>query len=260
VSAQRPWKQSALFLLVLLLDGLSAPAARAQIFHALPPWEELTGPLARTGRFTLAAYAAQWENPFRVTVTTVSPAMNFRKVSRTVRLIGETPASPLLEGAYALGRGWNVGFWYNPIRGERLRKNVPVAERLVPLDLQRDVDLADLHVIYDASRGLSAQLGYYRERGTIHDRSSAALPRRDYTLVSWNLWVTQRLDVSAHGRRIAPFVSAGYHPASGLGHAASVLTGVEVALGQRVSLSGSVWLFDLSNPATRVTGGVVVRL
>jgi hypothetical protein len=210
-------------------------------------------------RFVLGAYAAQWENPFKVKVATFSPALE-QVVSGQVRAIASTPVSPLFEGTYAVSRRWSVGFWYNPIRGERLRKSVQLADSIVDLNLERDTDLADLHVIYYAPRGLSAQLGYYHESGTLHDRGSARLPDRDYTLVSWNAWVTQRLDVRARGRVITPFVSFGYHPSSGLEHAASFLAGAAVTFNERISLSGSFWLFDLSRPATRITGGLVVRL
>lgn len=235
-------------------------AARAQSFFVSLPVEQafvLQGG-GRNLRLTLAAYAALWENPFRITVTTFSIPRG-GLVSGQFRVIAETPASPLFEASYKLARHWSLGFWYNPIRGERLRKTVSVADVAVALDLTRDTDLGDLHLVYDGPRGLSAQVGYYRESGTIRNAGTNA-PPRDYTLVSWNLWITQRLDVRLHGRIIAPFISAGYHPASGLDHAASILTGVSVALNQRISLSGSVWLFDLSHPATRVTAGVVVRL
>jgi hypothetical protein len=210
-------------------------------------------------RFTLGAYAAQWENPFRVKVVTFSPALE-EVVSQKVRATASTPASPLFEGSYTVSRRWSVGFWYNPIRSERLRKSVQLADSIVDLNLERHTDLADLHVIYYAPRGLSAQIGYYHESGTIHDRSSARLPDRDYTLVSWNAWVTQRLDVRARGRIITPFVSFGYHPSTGLEHAVSFLTGAAVTFNERISLSGTLWLFDLSRPATRITGGLVVRL
>ena len=50
--------------------------------------------------------------------------------------------------------------------------------------------------MYYAPHGLTAQLGYYRESGTVHDRGPNPAPARDYTLHSLNLWLTQRLDVS----------------------------------------------------------------
>ena len=43
-------------------------------------------------------------------------------------------------------------------------------------------------------------------------------------------------------------------------HASSILTGVAATFNERISLSGSVWFFDLSHSATRVTAGVVVQL
>jgi hypothetical protein len=142
-----------------------------------------------------------------------------------------------------------------------------VAEKFIPLDLERDTDLMDFHVIYSLPRGLSAQAGYYREHGTIRDNSPAPLPSRDYTLTSFNFWLTQRLDVFARGRltsrrldaQVVPFVSAGYHTASELNHAASILTGIAITFKEQLSLSGSVWWFDLSDPATRITGGLVYR-
>ena len=118
-------------------------------------------------KFTLAAYYTSWQNPFRTTITTVSPALGFQKVSRTVRIEGDTPASPLLEGTYTVSKQWRVGFWYNPIRGEKIRQMVQVVDVPVAVNLERDTDLMDLHVVYYGPRGLSAQLGYYRETGTI---------------------------------------------------------------------------------------------
>jgi len=239
----------------------ASPPACAQSFGPPVPTDLILVLLDKSGhaRFTLGAYAAQWENPFRVTVRTFSPALG-EVVSGKVRAIASTPASPLFEGTYALSGRWSVGFWYNPIRGERLRKSVQLADSIVDLNLERDTDLADFHVIYYAPRGLSAQIGYYHESGTIHDRSSARLPDRDYTLLSWNAWVTQRLDVRARGRVITPFMSFGYHPSSSLEHATSFLTGAAITFNERISLSGTLWLFDLSRPATRITGGLVVRL
>ena len=237
----------------------SAPAC-AQSFGPPVPTDLILVLLDKSGhqRFTLASYAAQWENPFRITVRTFSPALG-EVVSEKVRVIASTPASPLFEGTYALSRRWSVGFWYNPIRGERLRQSVQLADVPVDLNLERDTDLTDVHVIYYAPHGLSAQLGYYHESGTIHNRAGAGPTGRDYTLASWNAWVTQRLDVRARGRVITPFVSFGYHPSSGLAHAASFLTGAAITFNERISLSGSLWLFDLSRPATRITGGLVVR-
>jgi hypothetical protein len=210
-------------------------------------------------RFTLAAYYASWENPFRATITTVSPALGFQRVSRSVRIIPDTPASPLFEGTYTISKRWRVGFWYNPIRGERIQQSVQVADVPVSLNLERDTDLMDLHVTYYGYRGLSAQLGYYRESGTIHDRSATPQPDRDYGLVSWNVWVTQPWEVHVRGRLLTPFISFGYHPSNGLNHAVSFMTGAGLTLTERWSLSGSVWLFDLSHAATRVTGGVEYR-
>src|SRR5437588_774533 len=97
--------------LALVLEGALAGVSHAQIFVPSLPAEEHPGTAAP--RFTLGAYGAEWENPFRVTVSTVSRQMNFRVVSRTVRVVGDTPASPLLEGKYSLGRRWTLGFWYN---------------------------------------------------------------------------------------------------------------------------------------------------
>jgi hypothetical protein len=243
-------------------------AARAQSFEPPVPTERVLVLLDREGnvRFTLSSYYTAWENPFRISVSTSSALLN-RTVTRDFRLTASTPASPLFEGTYQVSRNWGVGFWYNPIRGERLQTTVQVAEKFIPLDLDRATDLMDLHAIYSLPRGLSAQVGYYREHGVIRDRSPLPLPRRIYTLNSWNLWLTQRLDVFTRGRltsrrleaQVVPFVSAGYHPASGLNRAVSVLTGVAVTYKEQLSLSGSVWLFDLAHPATRVTGGLVWR-
>src|SRR5262249_22296901 len=114
-------------------------------------------------RFTLASYYAVWENPYRVSVTTVSPALNFQPVSGTFRLTGDAPPSPLFEGTYTISPRWRVGFWYNPIRGERLQKLVQVADQPIDLNFSRDTDLFDLHAIYYGPRGLSAQVGYFHE-------------------------------------------------------------------------------------------------
>jgi hypothetical protein len=238
-------KARALILLTLFLLAFAA-AARAQSFEPPVSSQRLLVLLDQEGnvRFTLASYYTAWENPFRVSVSTNSALLN-RVVTRDFRLVAGTPASPLLEGTYLLGRRWAVGFWYNPIRGEGLQTTVQVAEKFIPLDLQRDTDLMDVHLIYSAPHGLAAQVGYYRERGTIQDLGPLPLPRRDYTLQSFNFWVTQRLDVFIRGRlvnprldaHLIPFVSAGYHPAGGLDHAASVLTGVTLNFKDRFSLN-----------------------
>jgi hypothetical protein len=124
-------------------------------------------------------------------------------------------------------------------------------------------------------RGLSAQLGYYHERGTIHLTDRNPMPggktmvsRAEYRLGSWNVWLTQRLDVFWKNRlvvdrlysQVVPFVSAGYYPSASLNHATSVLAGVGITYRDRLSLSGSVWVFDLAHPATRITAGLVYRL
>lgn len=258
-------KHRSIFQAALLAAGSAtlfygcAPA-RAQQFSQLAPVEKLLVLQAggRDRRLTVAAYATLWENPFRVSVTTFSIPRG-GLVSGQFRVNAETPASPLLEASYQLGRQWSLGLWYNPIRGERLRKAVSVAGVPVMLNLTRNTDLGDLHLVYAGPRGLSGEVGYYREAGTIRN-AGANVPPRDYTLVSWNVWLTQRLDARWRGRRLTPFVSAGYHPSAGLDHAASILTGVTVALNQQLSLSGSVWFFDLSHPATRITAGLVARL
>jgi hypothetical protein len=253
------------FLSLLIIAG----PGRAQSFGPPVPTELVLVLLKRDAnvRFTLSAFYTAWENPFQVTASVRSDLLN-RRVTQTFKLFPSTPASPLFEGTYVLNRHWGVGFWYNPIRGERLQQTVGVAEKFVALDLERNTDLADFHVMYYGPRGLAAQLGYYHESGTIHDRGPNPAPDRDYTLNSFNAWLTQRLDVFFRDRltsdrldaHLVPFVSAGYHPASGLNHAASVLTGVALTFSEKISLSGSVWLFDVGgNTATRVTGGVVIQ-
>lgn len=249
-------------LLLLVVYGLlSSGVARAQSFGPPVQTEVLLQFYDRAGnvRFSFAAFFAQWENPFRVTVTTVSPALNFQTVTQSYRIVGDTPASPLFEGTYTLSPHWRVGFWYNPIRGERIRKTVQPADLPIALNLERDTDLGDLHVIYYGPRGLSGQIGYYRERGTIHDRSAERLPRSDYTRVSWNFWLTQRVDAHIRNHLVTPFFSIGYHPAGTLGRPVSIHTGVGVTFNERLSLSGSVWLFDLDHTFTRITGGAEYR-
>jgi hypothetical protein len=255
---KHPWKVIPVFLL-MLLSALTPMPAHAQRFFPTLPTAQLFVVRGRHGipRFILALYAAQWENPFRVTVKTITIPQG-QLVSGTFRVLASTPTSPLFEGSYMLTRRWSAGFWYNPIRGERLQKTVFLAGLPHSLNLDRDTDLADLHVAYDAPHGLSAQIGYYRESGTIHDLNQNLATKE--TVQSWNFWVTQRLDARWHTHLITPFVSAGYHPSAGLNHAVSILTGVAVTLNDRFSLSTSVWFFDLSNPATRVTAGLVVRL
>jgi hypothetical protein len=255
------------FLLLCSVCFMPSPIA-AQTFEPPVPTERVLVLLDREGsaRFTVAAYYTSWENPFRISVSTSSDLLN-RTVTRNFNLVASTPASPLVEGTYVLGRRWAVGFWYNPIRGEHLQDTVQVAEKFIPLDLERDTDLADIHAIYYAKHGLSAQLGYYIEHGTIRDQSPLPLPSRDYTLNSWNFWLTQRLDVFMRGRltsrrldtHLVPFVSAGYAPASSLDYAKSILAGIALTFSERISVSGSVWFFDLSHTATRVTGGLVIQ-
>jgi hypothetical protein len=232
------------------------------------PTEQVLVLLDREGtvRFTLAGFYTSWENPFKIPVTTFSTLLN-RPVTKQFNLTASTPASPLVEALYVLNRHWSVGLWYNPIRGEHLKQTVQVAENFIPLNLERDTDLADVHMIYTGSRGTSAQLGFYREHGTIRDRNPQPLPERNYTLESANVWLTQRLDVFVPGRltndrldaHLVPFVSTGYDFSSSLNHAVSILTGLAITFNEQISLSGSVWFFDLSNTATRITGGLVYR-
>jgi hypothetical protein len=263
---------SRIIALIALLIGLGTGPARAQTFGPPVPTERLLVLLDREGnvRFTLASYYAQWENPFQWTVTSFSNTLQ-STVSKTIHVIADTPPSPLVEGLYVLGRRWSVGFWVNPIRGERLRQQVSLVGLSGPLDVdvERDANLADLHVIYYAPRGLSAQVGYYREHGTYRDRGPDPDPPFDYTLVSWNFWLTQRLDVFWRDRltiarlqaRVIPFLSVGYHPSAALNHAVSLQAGVAINFRERLSLSGSVWFFELGTPtaSTRLTGGLVLQ-
>lgn len=267
------WHRSFAFFGCLWLVLAASAPVRAQSFGPPVPTELILVLLDRHGnqRFTLGMYSAFWENPFRVTVRTDSPALISLGlnpvVSRKVSLIGETSASPLFEGTYALSARWSVGFWYNPIHDRGRQQIVQIADTVRGMAVRRDAELADLHVTYYAPHGRSAQLGYYYESGRIGIRTSdlQANPtyefqRSDDTLGSWNLWLTQRWDARSGSRLITPFVSLGYHSSSSLGHASSILTGVAVTFNARISLSGSFWLFDLAHPASRITGGLVYRL
>jgi hypothetical protein len=266
--ARRTSARCVLGALALCLSGLLAVPVGCQSFGPPLLGEVLYQLQDREGttRFTLATYAAQWQNPFSFHVTVFSPALadlgEYPVVTRRFRrlLIADTPSSPLVEATYSLGKRWSLGLWYNPIRGERLRKTVQVAEFRIKLDLERNTDLADLHLVYYGSRGLSAQVGYFREQGTFRDKVPTTVPRTEYTLGSWNLWLTQRLDVRAGCRMLTPFVSAGYHPSAQLNHAVSILVGTGITFGERLSLSGSAWWFDLSDPAVRITAGLAYRL
>jgi hypothetical protein len=248
------------WVLTLLVVGPLAPTAQAQSFGPPVPGRLLLVLLDKEGnvRFTLGSYYASWENPFRVRLTTFSPALG-QVVSRRISIVGDTPASPLFEGTYVLSPRWSIGFWYNPIRGERLRKTVQIADSIAVVNLERDVDLVDLHAIYYGPRGLSAQVGYYREQGTIFDRNSTVGLQSKYKLQSLNLWLTQRLDVRWRKRLITPFVLVGYHTASEMERPLSLMYGFGVTFNERLSLSGSLWRFDLSRPATRITMGLVYR-
>jgi hypothetical protein len=258
----RRWHCLALFII-----GLSVRPAAGQIFtsDSTPP-----GETAPNLRFLVAAYYTQWQNPYRILVggTSLIPTPTRsapRMVSQTVRLTARTPASPLVEGRYSFGRpwGWSAGAWYNPVRGERLRKVVRFVDApdvTIPLDLKRDATLMDFYVRYSTRRGLAAQLGYYRERGTVRGQanpgSTPAIGRQDYTLVSWDFWLAQQIERQAFHHPTALFIEAGYHPSAGLNHAVSLLGGTTISVNQRLRLSSSVWLFDLSHPSTRITAGL----
>jgi hypothetical protein len=121
--------------------------------------------------------------------------------------------------------------------------------------VDRDADLADLHLAYIGPRGTSLQLGYYREKYDARDLDLQT--RQQQTLTSWNFWVTQQLDVRIREATLTPFLSLGYHPSSDLEGAVSLLSGATLAVHRRLDLTGSVWLFDLADPASRVTGGLV---
>jgi hypothetical protein len=254
----------------LLGLGLCCGSARAQTFGPPVPTELVLVLLDREGtvRFTLASYYTLWENPFRLTLLRMDGS-----ATRTVTRTAQTPSSPLIEGTYVLSRRWSAGFWYNPIRGERLKGplNPFPDERSQPVNMERDVDLADLHVAYNSPHGLSVQLGYYREDGTYRDLLTEPALITKYRFRSWNIWFNQRLDLLFRGRlttdrlgrrlmtHFIPFLSAGYHTSGALGHPVSALAGLAVTYNDRVSLSGSVWLFDLAHPSTRITGGLVVQ-
>jgi hypothetical protein len=210
-------------------------------------------------RFTLATFYAQWKNPFRTTIKTVSPALGFVPVSRQVTLAGDPRASALFEGTYTASKRWRIGFWYNPVRGERLKALVQVVDVPVNVDLERDTDLMDLHAVYYGPNGLSAQLGYYQERGTLHDRSPEQVPSVKYRRSSPNLWVTKAWELRAGDRLVTPSVSLGYHSSSDLDRAVSLMTGAGVSFNERFSASGSIWLFDFPRNRTRVTAGVEYR-
>src|SRR3954454_9105019 len=113
-----PIRPRLLFLFSLL--ALAGPV-RAQSFGPPVPTELVLVLLKRDAnvRFTLSTYYAAWQNPFQVTASVRSNLLN-RRVTQTFRLFASTPASPLFEGTYVLNPRWAVGFWYNPIRGERL--------------------------------------------------------------------------------------------------------------------------------------------
>jgi hypothetical protein len=243
-----------------LLALLAPSVSHAQIWM---PWTDPFAPLsddihrgkqAPFHRLRVGAYLALWENPFLVDVPYTDPDLN--PMTRTFRLVPDTPPSPLIEATYRLNRRWSVGLWYNPIRGEQLRATVRVAGQARRLELERDADLADLHLLYTGPGGLSAQLGYYRERDRIRQRTTQGVIPIDDTLVSWNFWVAQQLTARLRGCRLTPYVSMGYHAGADLGDAVSFQGGVALEISQRLKLSGSVWLFDLSHTATRVTSGL----
>jgi hypothetical protein len=256
--------------LALLLTGLSAPAARAQSFGPPLLGEVLYQIQDREGwtRFTLEVYVAQWQNLLPLTLRNRPPVpasvrlaqTNTDPSTRDIQLVITSPPSPLFEATYGLGRHWSLGLWYNPIRDEHVQKDLKIQGASYRLSLDRSTDLADAHLAYYASRGLSAQLGYYREGGTLHNINLPGQRRKDYGLVSWNIWITQRLDVRWRCQVLTPFLSVGYHPATSLHSASSVLTGVATTIGDRLSISVSVWQFNLAHPATRFTGGLVYRL
>jgi hypothetical protein len=221
-------------------------------------------------RFTLAAYLANWENPYQVQVTVASPALASLGLNPNVtgqfQLIGKATSSALFEGSYALDSRWSVGFWYNPVQDSSDQKVVQIADVIQGYETERDADMADLHFTYRGSRGLSGQVGYYYESARIKVRISdlQAVPtfrtqEANYTLGSLNVWVTQRLDVRAGRLLVTPFVSVGKHTSSQLKRAWSGMAGAGVTVNERLSLSGSVWWFDLDNPATRVTAGLEYR-
>jgi hypothetical protein len=249
---------------LFLLAGLMAREGAAQSFGPPLLGEVLFRLLDREGhpRWTLSAYYAGWENPFSIQTLKYSPRCREElPIRRQVRIAA--PASPLLEASYALSARWSLGAWYNPVSGDRIVLSGPTGCERFPresysLDLDLDTEIADFHAIYQGPRGLLAQVGYYREHKTFRD-PARTVDAGSATLVSWNVWLTQRLDVPVGCTLVTPFVSTGYHPSSALNHAVSVMTGLAVTLGDRFSLSGSVWWFDLANAATRVTGGLVWR-
>jgi hypothetical protein len=261
LTAMAAGRSGIVFVAGLLLAAVAAGPARAQSFGPPLLGEVLYQLQDREGnpRLTLEAYSTFWRNPFEITLMRVAPGNPPRLATRTVRLVAHPAPSPLVEATYHLGGRWSLGFWYNPIRGERLSREVKVGGVPVDLDLTKDTDLTDFHLVYYGPRGLSAQVGYYREHGTIRDQSSSPLPRLDFELQSWNVWLNGRLDVRSRCQILTPFLSVGYHPSAELRHAVSALIGIAVTVSDRLSLSASVWEFDLSHPSTRVTAGLLLR-
>jgi hypothetical protein len=240
-----------------VLLGSGTPPAHSQLYFA-----EDSKPTAIAlqraedgSRFTLSAYYAQWQNPYRFRVTIVDPVTSV-STTRSVRLVADTSSSPLVEAGYRPARRWRIGFWYNPVRGERLTEQIRVGGTPVDLNLERDADLADLHVVYTTPTGTSVQLGYYWESFTARLVGSDLPPQKD-TFSSWNLWLAQQFSVPVQRYTLIPFFSVGYHTSDALNQAVSLQAGATFSLQRHFDLSGSIWLFDLSNTARRITGGLV---
>jgi hypothetical protein len=250
-------------LFLLLLSGMVIKTVPAQSFGPPLTGEVLYQLQEREGttHLSLASYAAWWSNPVLHRVSRSLPGFGRSGSPQTHQLVqmGETTTSLLLEATYTLGQRWSVGGWYNPIRGERVREVLRSGGGSVMSDFVRDIDMADVYVSYYGERGFSAQVGYQRQHENIQGRrfSSALHP----TLVSWNVWLTQRVDGRADCFLITPFVSAGYYPASSFDYSLSALVGLAITFDERLSLSTSAWWFGVlrSSPPLRLTGGLVYR-
>jgi hypothetical protein len=243
----RRWGGPAAWLLLLF-----PAAARAQFFT--PPTNPLLVRIARAPgeqveRLRAGAYAAQWT------------LGSYQSAGATVRR--DSSPGLLVSADYFLSEQVSIGGWWNRFSGSDRQTGRPDLPRHVA---DFAVQFWDIHVTYYLPEawapGWSLQVGHT----SLHSHEELVLllggqstGRTEDTL---NLWIAKTQPLRARralGSRhpVVLFGSIGYYPSASFHRAASLILGGSVDLSPRVSVSGSAWLEDLSDPDLRATVGLV---
>jgi hypothetical protein len=223
---------------------LPVQESRANIF--IPPQQP-----TRLKRLLLGAMYANWD------VAGFSGGRGLGKVDLSAR------SSPLITADYYLNDHLSVGAWYNPV-GLSGRVGGVTA-------LDGTAHFWDAHATWYFKHGLSVQSGLSHisenlkttttiggsEPGTIALSRGRRLKNNK---TSVNLWLskTQTVTHGLHGLTL--YGSFGYYPSSDFDHALNIIAGGSVGLLPNISLTGSVWWYNLQGQVeTRATVGIAAR-